>query len=245
MKSKKSLSLKSTVLGLLLLMSTEALFAQVSDNDLREQVIQDIVNESRQELNDINGGAPFQRSEKVLLKGYWDAETRSFKFERSSKAQMAEYLRIAKLPIAEKEAFLNARNLAIASLSAGGIIYFVPKKNIIFWETDEQDLPELKRGETFWTNPIVGNLLSGFLSHAQQELQDANSTALGSKNIKSFLMLILNPASPLARQISKVRGNKTTEGHTAISTESPIPKEGFQDDKLPTNYIGLTFTFRF
>jgi hypothetical protein len=246
MKSKKSLSLKSAILAITLMMSAEAALAQSLNPDEREQVIQDIVNDSRQDLLNYNGGSVAQ-GEKVILKGYWDAETRSFKFERSTKSQMAETLRISKMPMAEQEAFLNARNIALAGLSAGGIIYFVPKKNIIFWETDEEVAQEINRSETFWTNPIVGNLLSGFLSRAQKELQYSDSAAMGSKGLKSFLMLVLNPASPLARQIGKVRGNKHIEGRTEISTASPIENDPYQrtDSDLPTNYIGLTFTFKF
>lgn len=247
MKTKKSLSLKSWAFGFSLLISMETIFAKDIDPSIREQVIQDLAAESRQDFLDYQADPFAPKAEKVILKGYWDAKARNLVFQRSTKKKLEDELKISMLSLTEKGAFINARNLALASLSAGGILYFIPQKNLIFWETDEEEVPESLSGEKFWTNPVIGNLLSGFLSHVQEELKQTDTKSLGSSALKSFMMIILNPAAALAKQVNKFRAHKITQGHTQIITEFPITPDADKSLDAPpqTNYIGLHFTFHF
>jgi len=163
---------------------------------------------------------------------------------------MEDALGMSTMPIYEQDQVINARNLALASISAGGIIYFIPGTNTIFWEKNEEerDLKEQLRQERLWTNPILGNLLSSFLTHAQKEIAHKQSIAKSPSRWRSFLMVVLNPAASFVKQANKMANQRYfSEGSTDIVTVTPGLDKNRQnwEDREMTNYIGLQFTIRF
>lgn len=248
MKIKKSLCMMSLVFMFTSLSPLMKSVATETSREAKEAAIQQIIDEVRESrynswYNHIPG--------KLVFKAKWDRRSLRVRFEESSPEQMDQALGMAHMPIYEQDQIINARNLALASISAGGIIYFIPQTDSIFWEVNEEDhdLTDSLRRDRLWTNPILGNLLSNFLSHAQKELEREEAMSKKPSRLRSFLMMILNPAGAFARQVNKIVDEKyLVSGSTDILTESPVFFEEETprwDERNQTNYIGLRFTVHF
>lgn len=214
--------------------------------EAREKVIKDLVEESYGQGGVYSSRYSYYGGQKTVYRGRRDERGR-IRLERSNEEQLGRMINFKDLPTNEQSKFMNTRNMAIAGLSAGGILYFLPGQNIFFWETKEDNLPEGSVTDGIITNPVIGGLLSSALSSAQQELKMNNNKFLGSSKLGHMLMMVLNPAEGLAQSINEVYGERVfSEGTTDITTISPmLPYSPAADSDRPTNYIGLHFQIRF
>lgn len=226
------------VMGLLSVgaFALEATAAEISP-EIREQVIQEIVQESR------TGNPPIARR-KWVLRGSFEGKRRQLVLKSADEAQLKRHLNLPQLESQDQRKFLNTRSMALAGLSAGGILYFFPGQKFFFWEISEDAHLESDLRKDIWTSPVLANILSGLLKNLQRDLK-SKKRLLGSKKMSSFMMVLLNPSDFIARKLwGQGRGNR---GSTEVLTESPIPQDSTftENTATRTNYIGLQFKLRF
>lgn len=248
-----SLTIKNIFSALLMTTILAApLYSQSRENpnqeelEAREKVIQDIVAESYGRETIFTNRFNYNSLHKRVYRGRRDDRGR-IRLERSDEAQLSQIMNLRTLPESERNRFINSRSMAIAGLSAGGILYFLPGQNIFFWETKEEELPEGSVRDGVLTNPVVGGILSSALASAQKELKNNNNKFMGSSKLGNMLMMVLNPAEGFAQSFNAAYGERVfTNGSTEISTISPMPSDSrAAESDRPTNYVGLHFQIRF
>lgn len=211
---------------------------------IREKVIKDIVAESYGQ-DPFAGQYSYQGPRRIIVRAR--IEGPRIRMEKSNESQLAREINLKNLAPGEQNGFINTRNMALAGISAGGILYFFPNQKIFFWETDDANLPEGSIRDGILMNPMIGGILSGVLASAQRDLKNSDYKVMGSKKLGAMMMLILNPAEALVQNTNQVTGRKVfTGGTTEITTESPQkPYQPTTYSDRPTNYIGLQFQIRF
>lgn len=214
--------------------------------EIREKVIKDMVAESYGQESVYGSRYGYHSVHKRVYRGRVDQQGR-IRLERSNEDQLGKAINLGALPTTERDRLINSRNMAIAGLSAGGILYFLPGQNLFFWETKDEELPEGSVRDGVLTNPLVGGLLGGALSSAQKELKNNNYKFMGSSKLGHMLMMVLNPAEGFAQSFNDTYGERVfTGGTTDITTISPMqPYSQATEADRPTNYIGLHFQIRF
>lgn len=185
------------------------------------------------------------RPHRLMIRGQRIAN--KIRLQRSSEAQLQEQLRFGDLGSSDKNDFINTRNMAIAGISTGGILYFFPGHSVFFWETDENNLSEGSFQEDVLMNPLIGGILNGILTSLQRDIKNNDSKLMGSQRMGRIMLVVLNPASTMVELANRSFGNRVfTGGTTEITTASPLtpyyPSGYFE---RPPNYIGLQFQLRF
>jgi len=166
---------------------------------------------------------------------------------KSSEIQLQESLRFKELQPSDQNGFINTRNMAIAGISTGGILYFLPGQSVFFWETDEGNLPDGSFRDDVLMSPLIGGILNGVLTSMQREIKNNNYEVMGSQKMGRIMMVVLNPANTMVEFANRSFHNKVfTSGITEIATRSPLTPyypAGYFD--RPPNYIGIQFQLRF
>jgi hypothetical protein len=231
MTTKKILSLIAAVF--LILATFEAIAAPMTDYEIQEKVINDM---ARAYSTSANYHYDFPQVEKIVYRGHKDHQN-NLVLERSNEQDLANGLRAQNLEFSAERDFLDTRILALAGISAGGILYFFPGQKFFFWETTESATPDTNRSTEIWTNPVIGNIISGVLSRLQRDLKD-----------DSLMMVVLNPADSVIHKVNNFSNSRVFySATTEVTTKSPFIKDpGYhQFSETPTNYIGLQFHIRF
>ena len=146
----------------------------------------------------------------------------------------------------EASDLLSTRNMAIAGLSAGGILYFFPGKKIFFWETTDKNISEDNLSSDIIMNPVIGGILRGVLSNMQKNLRNNNGQFMGSQQAGSVMMVVLNPAASIVRSINTMAGRRVLfSGSSEIQTvdQSNLSRPIYME--RPTKYLGLQFQIRY
>lgn len=214
--------------------------------EIREKVIKDMVTESYGQESIYSSRYSYHSVHKRVYRGRMDQQGR-IRLERSNEDQLGKAINLGALPTTERDRLINSRNMAIAGLSAGGILYFLPGQNMFFWETKDEELPQGSTRDGILTNPVVGGLLSSALSSAQKELKNNDGKFMGSSKLGHMLMMVLNPAEGFAQSFNDAYGERVFSGGTTdITTISPMqPYSQAAENDRSTNYIGLHFQIRF
>lgn len=214
--------------------------------EMREKVIQDIVAESYGHRESPYGPYYYRPSRRALYRCYRASADR-IHVQRARESELESSFNFDKLPAEEQSAIFTTRNMAIAGVSAGGILYLLPNQNIFFWETDEGNLPEGSIRDGILMNPVIGGILSGVLKSAQRDLKNNGYRFMGSKKLGVMALVVLNPAEAFAQNTNAVVGHRVfTSGTTKITTVSPQrPYSHPSESEKSTNYIGLQFQIRF
>lgn len=214
--------------------------------EMREKVIQDIVAESYGHRESPYGPYNYRPPRRAIYRCY-RASANRIHVQRARESELESSFNFGKLPAEEQNAIFTTRNMAIAGVSAGGILYLLPNQNIFFWETDETTLPEGSIRDGILMNPVIGGILSGVLTSAQRDLKNNNYKFMGSQKLGAMALVVLNPAEAFVQNTNAVAGHRVfTSGTTKITTMSPQrPYDHPSESEKPTNYIGLQFQIRF
>jgi hypothetical protein len=214
--------------------------------EIREKVIQDIVAESYGHRDGLFGPYSYRAHRRAIYRCY-RASANRIHIQRARESELESTFNFGNLPVEEQSALFTTRNMAIAGVSAGGILYFLPGQNIFFWETDEDNLPEGSIRDGILMNPVIGGILSGVLASAQRDLKNNNNKFMGSKKLGAMALVVLNPAEAFVQNTNSAAGHRIfTSGSTEITTVAPVrPYDPVRNENKPTNYIGLQFQIRF
>ncbi len=216
--------------------------------EIRAKVIRDIVAESHGLRQSPYGLYSYRRpARRAIYRGYRVSAAGRIHIQRARESEMESTFNFDSLPADERSAIFTTRNLAIAGISAGGILYLLPNQNIFFWETDENNLPEGSIRDDILMNPVIGGILSSVLTSAQRDLKNNNYHLMGSSTLGTLALVVLNPAEAFVQNSNATAGHRVfTSGSTKIVTTSPQKTfNRLRESEKPTNYIGLQFQIRF
>lgn len=208
----------------------------------REQAIREAVQDARKWHTILEDAQP-----KQVYQGRMDRGRVAW--AHSDESTLQKNLQFQKFSNKERQSFFSTRDMALAGLSAGGILYFFPEQKIFFWEINDNSRNNngSESIDDILMNPLIGGILRGVLSNLQKDLKNNDGKLMGSRRAGSFAMIILNPAEALAQNVNHFAGGKVFEdGSTEITTIAPMRPEYMPDPlKTPPNYIGLHFQLRF
>lgn len=189
----------------------------------------------------------YEISKRVLIKGHFDATGKKIRMEYSDEKEMQEIMQIKEWPNDDMLSFMETQDLALAGISAGGLLYMLPKNRIFFWDADANVARDMSRGKRTWTSPILGNILSSALSRFQKVLKHDRGDVIESKGLRSFLMVLVDPAYSFVEKMNKMANRKVFfSGSTELLTMNPEEMQmlGYKTQSF-TNYVGFHFTLRF
>jgi hypothetical protein len=176
----------------------------------------------------------------------WDAPQKNYFFTPVSQQEFQSNLHRLPFYEGERELFENSRELALAGLSAGGILYFVPQKNLFYWEDRSQGRSE-DDSNLLWMSPAITTFVNKLKDRMKADIADNNGRAYGSHRIGSLVMVVLNPAEAFGNHWNAVIGRHVfSQGETLIISKSPMYwTGGAPDDESKRSYIGLRFELNF
>lgn len=189
----------------------------------------------------------YELSKRVLIKGRIDASGKKIQMEYSDEKEMQEMMRLKEWQDDDMLHFMETQELALAGLSTGGLLYMFPNNKVFFWDADEDSAREMSRGKRIWTSPILGNILSSALSRFQKALKNDQGEVVESKGLRSFLMVLVDPAYSFVEKINQLANRKVFySGRTELITMTPDEMQtlGYQTQSM-ANYVGFRFTLRF
>ena len=136
--------------------------------------------------------------------------------------------------------------MALAGISAGGVLYFVPRKNVFFWEDNIGNEHVIEK-DGFWMNPLVGGFVSKLFTRMQRDIKESDGVIYGSEPAGSILMIVLNPAEAFGNKYNALAGRSIfRDGETVIISMAPAQTTiGAPDDPSKRGYIGFRFRLRF
>lgn len=184
-----------------------------------------------------------------ILRGQWDPRKNHYILKQSNENDLKENLRNLPWKTSEQTIlFDNTREMAAIGLSAGGILYLIPEKNIFFWEDQDSQSHRDKNSKHTWLTPVVSNFINDLLIQMHKDIDENDGQVMGSKKAGSFFMFILNPAQSFSQKINQTaRRNIFKEGRTQLLTENPYHTRsiGAPIEKIKSNYIGIHFQLTF
>lgn len=196
---------------------------------LREKVIKDMAAEYARPLYPHR----FQPEKKIVFRGRMDRGV--IRLVPSNEAQLERNVILKNIKPSEAHQLINTRTMALASLSAGGILYFFPGQKIFFWETSSKNVTEESFQDGVLMNPMIGGLLNGVLSRLQKDVRK-----------DSIMMVVLNPADAFVQATNRMaRRRVLVSGTTEIRTVDQASSTRPQNMDQPPKYLGLQFQIRF
>lgn len=142
-------------------------------------------------------------------------------------------------PVSGAAYYMIARTNAYSAMQSFGYSVVM---STFFWEYGFEAFAEKPSIQDLIITPVIGSLMGELFYNTYSDIKNNNGEALGSKQLGSVMMFILNPAGELSDSINRAMNKRFIQE----STGNLVTRSG-QDPvtSLPYSYIGVNLEFKF
>lgn len=142
-------------------------------------------------------------------------------------------------PVSGSAYYMIARTNGYSAMQSFGYSVVM---STFFWEYGFEAFAEKPSIQDLIITPVIGSLMGELLFNAYSDIKNNQGELLGSKQLGSVMMFILNPAGELSDSINKAMNKRFVQE----STGNLVMRSGRDPvTRLPYSYIGVNLEFKF